>query len=148
MTPIPLATVLAALLSLAPQTPPRLAERHARIVTMVTSDLDETAALLVTGTRESSWRLGCVQGIGGRGTYGLGYGYAQWACGPLKIQALVALQAYRDKGSFYDFHHAIIHYLGARTIQEPEARRRIELFEQTRERLKCACNPNPKIEES
>lgn len=123
----------------------RDANLHARVIQRVTRDLDETAILVVTGYRESSWHFGCVQGIGGRGTYGLGYGYADWACGPLKIQALVSLQAYRDKGAPDAWNHAIIRYLGAKTIREPEARRRIEMFDLTRERLRCACNPNPEI---
>ena len=139
MTSTALPIVLAALFCLQPTTPPARALRHARTIVAVASTEDEAAALLVTGTRESSWRLGCVQGIGGAGTYGLGYGYRRWACGPLKVQAMMSLQAYRDKGAPEAWDHAIIHYLGAKTIQEPEARRRIALFELTRERIACAC---------
>lgn len=134
-----LSVLVAALLCLSPQTPERRAERHARVILGASSNEDEAAALIVTGTRESSWRLGCVQGIGGAGTYGLGVGYARWACAPLKIQAQMSLQAYRDKGAPDAWHHAIIKYLGARSVQEPEARRRIAMFELTRERLACAC---------
>jgi hypothetical protein len=135
MTPLPV--LIAALLCLAPLTPPRLAEKHARVILGTAQDEDEAAALLVTGTRESSWRLGCIEGIGGRGTYGLGY--RSWACGPLKVQAQMSLQAYRDKGAPYNWTGAIIHYLGARTVREPEAARRIEMWHLTRERLACRC---------
>jgi hypothetical protein len=134
-----LAIILGALLCLAPHTPEKRAAMHASIIQRIASTDDEAAALLVTGTRESDWRVGCVQGIGGAGTYGLGHGYKRWACAPLKIQALMSLQAYQDKGAPDAWHHAIIGYLGARTIQEPEARRRIAMFEVTRERLACAC---------
>jgi len=135
-----LPTIVAALLCLAPFTPPKAAETHAKIILRTTSDESEAAALIVTGTRESSWRFGCVRGIGGAGTYGLGYGYRRWACAPLKIQAQMSLQAYEDKGAPNNWHGAIIRYLGARTIQEPEARRRIEMFELTRARLECKCS--------
>lgn len=131
--------IMAALLCLEPHAPPRFATLHARTILRVASNEDEAAILLVTGTRESHWRLGCVQGIGGRGTYGLGYGYDRWACAPLKIQAQMSLQAYEDKGAPYNWHGAIVHYLGAKTLQEPEARRRVEMFELTRERIACAC---------
>lgn len=132
--------ILAGLFTLAPLTPTKTAEKHARVILSVAEDEDEAAALLVTGTRESTWRGGCAIGIGGAGTYGLGYGYWRWACGPLKIQAQMALQAYYDKGAPYSWHGAIIHYLGARTIREPEAKRRIVMFERTRESLRCACS--------
>lgn len=134
-----LPTLLAALLCLAPHTPERIAARHARTILATTSDEDEIAALLVTGTRESEWRLGCVQGIGGAGTYGLGVGYQRWACGPLKIQVQMSLQAYRDKGAPWNWKGAFVHYLGAKSLRHPEARRRVEMFELTRERLACSC---------
>lgn len=138
-----LEVVLAALLSLAPHAPH--ATHHAQIILATTQDEAEIAALLVTGTRESEWRVGCIQGIGGRGTYGLGYGYTQWACAPLKIQAQMSLQAFLDKGAPWSWEHAFIAYLGAKTIREPEAQRRIDMFNLTRERLRCACNPNPEM---
>src|SRR5713101_7918903 len=106
--------VLAALLSLTPRAPH--AKHHAQIILSTTQDEAEIAALLVTGTRESEWKTGCVRGIGGAGTYGLGYGYWRWACAPLKIQAQMSLQAYWDKGAPWNWNHAIISYLGARTI--------------------------------
>jgi hypothetical protein len=134
-----LPALVAALLCLSPHTPERLATRHARVILGATSSEEEAAALLVTGTRESSWRLGCVQGIGGAGTYGLGYGYQRWACAPLKVQAQMSLQAYRDKGAPWNWHGAIVKYLGARTIREPEAARRIQLWEETKSRLECNC---------
>jgi hypothetical protein len=132
-----LETVLGALLCLQPAAPH--AARHAQIVWEVTRDPEEIAALLVTGTRESSWRTGCVQGILGAGTYGLGFPYGHWACGPLKVQALMSLQAYYDKGAAWDWGHAIQGYLGARSRRHPEVQRRIALFELTKERLDCAC---------
>ena len=112
---------------------------HARIISQIAGDESEAAALLVTGTRESSWRLGCVQGIGGAGTYGLGYPYWSWSCAPLKVQAQMSLQAYHDKGAPWNWHHAIQGYLGARSRRHPEVQKRIELFEITRERLECNC---------
>jgi hypothetical protein len=139
--------VIAALLALAPHTAPKLAERHARVILGVASDEEQIAALLVTGTRESEWRTGCVRGIGGAGTYGLGYGYWRWACAPLKIQAQMSLQAYHDKGAPDAWEHALIGYLGAKSIRDHEAFRRIQLFWLTKERLRCACNPNLEIEE-
>lgn len=134
-----LAALVAALLCLAPHTPEKLATRHARVILQTAADESEAAALLVTGTRESSWHLGCVQGIGGAGTYGLGFPYWRWACAPLKVQAHIALVAYHDKGAPWDWDHAIQGYLGARSRKHPEVQRRIALFEITRERLECAC---------
>jgi hypothetical protein len=137
---VDLPTLVAALLCLAPLTPTRTAEKHARVILDAASDESEAAVLLVTGTRESTWRFGCIRGIGGRGTYGLGYGYSRWACAPLKVQAQMSLVAYHDKGAPWSWQHAIIGYLGAKSLREPEARLRVDLFEKTRERLECKCS--------
>ncbi len=135
-----LETVLAAILSIQPTLAPKLATRHAEIIWQTTREENEVAALIVTAHRETRFKTGCVAGIGGFGTYGLGVGYVKWACGPLKVQAQMSLQALYDKGFDYSPEIGFRGYLGAHSLRYPEVRTRARLFYETRERLYCACS--------
>jgi hypothetical protein len=132
--------LIAAILSLQPRLSAKVAERHARTVLEVTGDEDDAAALIVTAHREARFRTNCVIGIGGRGPYGLGVGYSHWACGPMKIAALMSLQALYDKGWAFSERRGFRGYLGAKVDSWPEVGVRMRLWEATRQRIKCACS--------
>lgn len=132
--------VVAAILSLQPALSPKLAMRHAQVILGAANEENEAAALIVTAHRETRFGVGCIVGLGGWGTYGLGRGYMSWACGPLKIQAQMSLQALYDKGFGYAPQIGFRGYLGARSTRYPEVIERTKLFYETRERLYCACS--------
>jgi hypothetical protein len=134
-----LVPVLGALLMLRPALQPVKALQNAWAITSVSGDSDEAAALVVVAMRESGGGLGCVEGIGGRGTFGLGVGYADYDCGPLELQALAALQALRDKG-WPNQQKAFTGYLGGHRFEKnTEAQTRYMLWVKTKERIDCAC---------
>lgn len=133
------AAILGAILALRPTVPLERAERHAEAIQAIALSDEEAALLVVTGDRESAWAPGCVRGIGGAGTYGLGEGYWRWSCAELEVQAAVSLRAYREKGWHRSKRRAIAGYLGARSTSWPEAVRRWRLWLLTRERIACAC---------
>ena len=132
--------VVAAILSLQPTMPESRAFQHGRAILSITNEENEAAALIVTAHRETRFALGCIEGLGGWGTYGLGYGYRRWACGPLKMQTEMALIALYDKGFNYAPEIGFRGYLGARSLKYPEVIERTKLFYLTRERLYCACS--------
>lgn len=118
----------------------KTATRFAKDIYETTSSEDDAAALIVIAHRESNFSLRCVKGIGGKGSYGLGYGYERWACRSSKIQAVMALQALYDKGWSYDEHWGFRGYLGARSDTWPEIGVRMKLWTLTYERIRCACS--------
>lgn len=132
--------VLAAILSLQPHLKTNAAERYSRAILETTHDASDAAALIVTAHRESSFSLVCVEGIGGRGGFGLGKGYSHWACSTLKIQSVMAMQAFYDKGWPYNERGAFKRYLGATRNDWPEIDVRMRLWQLTRARLDCGCS--------
>jgi hypothetical protein len=135
-----LEAVLGALLMLRPALKPRVALTDARAIAIASGNEDDAAALVVTAVRETDGRLGCVEGIGGRGTFGLGYGYFEHACDVPKIQALSALQALYDKGWPWHPRKAFLGYVGGHDeTKNEEAQTRFVLWLHVRENVKCAC---------
>jgi hypothetical protein len=132
--------IIGAMLVLRPLTPPLHVERISHAIYSASTDENDAAALVVTAIRESDAHIGCIEGIGGRGTFGLGFGYMWAACGPLKIQAQTALQALHDKGAPYNWRGAFRGYLGARSDHWPEIRIRYVLWLETADRIRCACS--------
>ncbi len=135
-----LEAVLGALLMLRPALPPRVALTDARAIAIASGNEDDAAALAVTAIRETDGRLGCVEGIGGKGTFGLGVGYWEHACSVPKLQALAALGALQDKGWPWHPKKAFLGYLGGHVFEKnEEAQTRFLLWLNTRENVRCAC---------
>lgn len=137
MTP---SILIAAILTLRPSLAPELARRHADVIYETTSDEADAAMLIVTAYRETRFKVGCIVGLGGWGTYGLGVGYRHWSCSTLKIQAVMSLQALYDKGWASDELKGIRGYLGAKSDVWPEIGVRVRLWNETRARISCGCS--------
>lgn len=137
------AAIALAILVLVPRLDPLRAEYHATIIARVAGDEATAAALVVSGARESGfgWEYETCRehGIGGDGDYGLGRGYQEFACAPPEVQARGAVKALRDKGLAEGPLRAFRGYLGARSDDWPEARRRLSLWTLTLERMRCMC---------
>lgn len=111
-------------------------------------DLDDLAALIVIGERESNWRYDVetcrVIGLEGFGTYGVG---SLWesqfpggTCGAPVQQAKAALHILH-LGEGRSWRTTFGHYIGAKLVgHHPEAIRRARIFWQVRSMLACACS--------
>ncbi len=146
-------TIVLAILSTQPALAPQRAHYLAEgILYGAQGDVDRTAALIVIGRRESTWRRAvetcAIPGIGGYGTFGVA-NIDPWrrlfpggTCGRIEVQAraaagiwgIYARQSHTTRETFG-------RYLGADALgKHPEAILRTELFWRVRNSLECACS--------
>ncbi len=111
-------------------------------------ELEQTAAAIVNGERESRWRYDVetckTVGIQGLGTFGVGPLYAgQYpggTCGPIAWQARASVGILLA-GEGATWRETFGRYIGARSRgRHPEAVRRERVFWRVLQSLKCACS--------
>lgn len=154
--------VLETIVSLAIQArSPMLAPRRAdymasAILYAAGENVDDIAALIVTGERESGWlgfvEVCAVEGLGGWGAFGVSDLWERWypggTCGSIGRQARAAqaILTWRPRHPVPALREEprvmFGRYIGARAgWRHPEAQRRAAIFWTVRDMVICACSP-------